>query len=542
MRKLRLLTLAAASMMAGASAAQAQTTVDDVRRELQQMRHDYDAELKRMRQEYEGRIQQLESRVRAAEARAGSPTGAQAQASPPVPSQEAPSPPAPAQAPSESVQPGRAPPPPLQAGRAPAPQMITPAQQPAPPPSSASPPSAPAAPAAAPADTTAASATGGLMSTPGRAPVQSVRGSTGPAPGATSGNSFNPAIGLVLDGRFAAFERDPATYTIPAIQFPQEAGLGPRSFGIGESELSVSANIDDKLFGQFIMSIDGQNTVSVEEAYFDTLSLPWGFSFRGGRFFSNIGYLNSVHRHAWDFADQALPYRAFLSNQYDDDGIQLRWLAPTNFLLEVGGELFRGDAYPFSGPNAVIGSGSAFVHVGDDITPNMSYRLGGSFLRGSSIARTTDFGATVFSGTTTVTGLDAVFKWAPTGNAAEEQLKLQAEVLFREDNGNMNGLGFYSPAWGWYAQLVYRFLPSWEVGLRADSVLINNYGPAVADGVTLQGWGVPRDRQTIALTYYTSEFGRFRAQYDRDVSSGFLDNQFLLQYTVSLGAHGAHKY
>ena len=44
------------------------------------------------------------------------------------------------------------------------------------------------------------------------------------------------------------------------------------------------------------------------------------------------------------------------------------------------------------------------------------------------------------------------------------------------------------------------------------------------------------------IDYSTSEFGRFRLQYNRDEARPDPDNQFILQYTVSLGAHGAHQY
>ena len=75
--------------------------------------------------------------------------------------------------------------------------------------------------------------------------------------------------------------------------------------------------------------------VEIEEAWIETLALPGGISLRMGRFFSDIGYLNSKHSHNWDFADQALVYQALLGNHYLDDGVQLRWLAPTDFFLET---------------------------------------------------------------------------------------------------------------------------------------------------------------------------------------------------------------
>jgi len=40
-----------------------------------------------------------------------------------------------------------------------------------------------------------------------------------------------------------------------------------------------------------------------------------------------------------------------------------------------------------------------------------------------------------------------------------------------------------------------------------------------------------------------SEFGRFRLQYNREnLDSGKADNQFIFQYIMSIGAHGAHAY
>ena len=44
------------------------------------------------------------------------------------------------------------------------------------------------------------------------------------------------------------------------------------------------------------------------------------------------------------------------------------------------------------------------------------------------------------------------------------------------------------------------------------------------------------------LEYNTSEFGRFRLQYNLDYSRGTPDSEGFLQYIVSLGAHGAHSY
>jgi len=44
------------------------------------------------------------------------------------------------------------------------------------------------------------------------------------------------------------------------------------------------------------------------------------------------------------------------------------------------------------------------------------------------------------------------------------------------------------------------------------------------------------------VDFSNSEFSRFRMQYNRDDSRRQTDDQIILQYTMSLGAHGAHRF
>jgi hypothetical protein len=45
------------------------------------------------------------------------------------------------------------------------------------------------------------------------------------------------------------------------------------------------------------------------------------------------------------------------------------------------------------------------------------------------------------------------------------------------------------------------------------------------------------------IDYSWSEFSRLRLQFAQDKSmQGVTDHQFTLQYIMSLGAHGAHKF
>jgi hypothetical protein len=167
---------------------------------------------------------------------------------------------------------------------------------------------------------------------------------------AESGNSaFNPAIGVVFQGFLTGNDGEAQ----------EEEG-----FVVGETELIMSANVDDKFAAYLTAALafeDGESELEVEEAWVETTALPAGFSARFGRMFSGIGYLNAKHSHTWDFADQALPYQAFLDGRYVDNGVQVRWLAPTDLYLELGGEIMQGEDDP-SG----LGASSVFTNVGGD--------------------------------------------------------------------------------------------------------------------------------------------------------------------------------
>ncbi|HZP66197.1 MAG TPA: hypothetical protein VFB32_07800, partial [Rudaea sp.] len=170
--------------------------------------------------------------------------------------------------------------------------------------------------------------------------------------GGANGNAFNPAIAVILNGLYGHHSQFPVDARRAGFPVVDGFGTGPQGFSLGESEISFAANIDDKFYGQFTVSYDDDNgkiSTNIEEAYIDTLTLPEGFNVRAGRFYSNIGYLNSHHTHTDNFVDRPLAYQAFLGDQYGDDGVQLRWVAPLDLFLELGGEIFRGENFPTAG-------------------------------------------------------------------------------------------------------------------------------------------------------------------------------------------------
>jgi hypothetical protein len=377
-------------------------------------------------------------------------------------------------------------------------------------------------------------------------------GSTRLTAAAGSDNSFNPAIGVIFQGQAWDYQRNPDNYEIPGFPLGGEAGPVAEGLSLGETEIDISANVDDKFTAWLTLPVvieDGETVVEVEEAWIETLALPGGVSARFGRFFSNIGYLNSKHSHSWDFVDQPLAYQAFLGNQYIDDGVQLRWLAPTDFYLELGGELMRGDRYPAGGAaDSGFGSHSLFARTGGDVGMSHSWQAGLSYLDATSNGR--ESGAEdeplVFSGDSELLIAEFIWKWAPNGNARQRNFKLQAEYLHRDEQGLYelpagDNHRYDASQDGWYVQAIYQPVPRWRVGGRIDA-LNGDYAGSAFAGTPLDTAGVDPRRYSFMLDWSNSEFSRIRLQYTHDDATFRSDNQWGLQYIHSIGAHGAHSF
>src|SRR5207253_1585105 len=266
-----------------------------------------------------------------------------------------------------------------------------------------------------------------------------------PAPAGGSGtNAFNPDVSLILQGTAARISQNPNDFQITGFA-PSggEVGPAPRSFSLGESELVISSNIDPYFRGQLVASFTPEDTLEVEEAFFQTLALGRGFTIKGGRFLSSIGYLNQIHQHAWDFQDAPLPYKAFLGGRLNDDGVQLRWVAPTDLLVELGTELGQGRTFPGTAPNKNgTGLWTAFAHVGGDIGASTAWRTGLSYVRTSPQDRAVPdmdaLGTQSFTGRSNLWIADFILKWAPGGNPTVTNFKLQGEYFRRKESGDLN--------------------------------------------------------------------------------------------------------
>ena len=390
-------------------------------------------------------------------------------------------------------------------------------------------------------------------------------------------NAFNPEIGLVMQGQYKNMKDVPErtiTGFWPATGHNHGGAThaeDPRGFSLDHSELMFGANIDPWWRGQLMLGVR-DDEVEVEEAWVQTLGLGHGIGFKGGRIRSGIGYLNEQHAHAWDFADAPLMYTVMFGDHasYAQDGVQLKWVAPTETFIELGAEFGRGAEFPGTDRNKNgTNNGAIFAHVGGDIGASHSWRAGVSYLRTTAKGREAHFedvggleAQGVFDGDSRTWIADFVWKWAPEGNAKYRNFKLQGEWFQRRESGRLNCLDedlvgnacdpglagasvlsdYKTRQSGWYLQGVYQFTPNWRAGLRYDrldsgerdfginaaNLVVDSYDPS---------------RSSIMVDYSWSEFSRLRLQYAHDKSmAGITDSQVTLQYIMSLGAHGAHKF
>lgn len=380
---------------------------------------------------------------------------------------------------------------------------------------------------------------------------------------------FTPEASLILQGQYRKTKDVPERAISGYWSAGHDHGAS-RRLTFDDSELIAAAQFGSGLRGQLNLAWH-DNKVDVEEAWFQAIGIGRGFTLKGGRFLSGFGYLNEQHAHAWDFADAPLMSKALFGEHYAQDGLQLKWVAPTELYLEFGAEYGRGGGFPASHRK---GATALFAHVGDDVGLSHAWRAGLSWLGTRAKDRETHFEDTDplgpnevagrFTGRSRTVAADFVWKWAPDGNAKYRNFKFQAEFFRRTESGDLacvselvtspclGGLGLgnlRSSQTGGYAQAVWQFMPQWRVGYRFDWL---NPGSKRYDPATVFAALDPANayfsrhrpqRHTLMADWSQSEFSRLRLQFARDKSmQGITDNQVTLQYIVSFGAHGAHKF
>lgn len=335
----------------------------------------------------------------------------------------------------------------------------------------------------------------------------------------------------------------------------RELALGQldKGLGLGHSDINLSGPIGPYLQGQVTAvahTLERKLETELEEAWVQTRTLPAGLQLRGGRFSSQLGYLNEQHPHTDDFIQRPLLHRAFLGGHWVDDGLRINWTAPTDLYLRLGLEAFRGrglveEGRTTSRPGALVLSS----RVGGDWGSSQSWQAGLSVMHNRREALVeeaeTDGHADVhadahahgasFSGRRMWLG-DVTWKWAPQGNNSQQQVRVSFE------HAVISGLGPLSTSddrhHASYLSAVWRFAPFWEAGVRADLLRVRQLHEGQFEDGRLR-------EAALMLAYKPSHAQTLRVQVTRQQDRGGFTSAthaIQVQYILNLGAHAAHAF
>jgi len=374
----------------------------------------------------------------------------------------------------------------------------------------------------------------------------------------TLAGNVSSYVNLSFDALFAA--GGSTSQDIESLQF---GGHDPKQngFTVQNLELTLDGTVDPYFRGQanliFQLDAEGETVFEIEEAFAETLSLPFGLAVKGGQYFSPFGRINPTHPHTWDFVDQPLVIGRFLGpDGLRNPGAQVSWLAPTPFYSEVtlSVQNSRGEtAFSFrndEGSELIAGRPGAMTSVrglGDLLyVPRYaaSFDLGTehTVLLGVSGA----FGPNATGGDTRVYGADLFYKWKSSHHhQGFPFVTWQTEFLYRDYHAAAYAGDPDNPAtpdqtlhdWGVYSQVSYGFRPRWVASLRGDYV--------TGEPGTFSANPVANDRYRLApaITFYPSEFSKLRLQYNYDdIQNTGIEHSLWLQLEFLLGAHSAHRF
>lgn len=375
-----------------------------------------------------------------------------------------------------------------------------------------------------------------------------------------SGPRSNPEISL--DGLFAA-----GASTAADLETLEIGAHDPnqRGFTVQNLELTLSGNVDPYFtaIGHLIFGIDreGESVLEIEEAYMTTTALPANLQLRAGQFFTQFGRLNPTHPHTWAFVDQPLINgRLFGGDGMRGPGVQVAYLIPIPVYAEAMVAAQNSQGETMSSFRGVPG-GNLFGRTlierqvegigGLVIAPRLTASFNPSDTQTALVGASGAFGpnGSGESARTQIYGIDFYYKWKPLRTVKGWPfVAWQTEVMNRNyDNAAVEDDPTTVPDetlpeerlrdWGGYTQVAWGFTPRWVAGLRGEYVAGKN-------GDLTDPLRERRIRVAPSLTFYPSEFSKWRIQYNRDDvrSRDDIVHSVFLQWEFLIGTHGAHTF
>ncbi|MCC7178786.1 MAG: hypothetical protein IT177_10380 [Acidobacteria bacterium] len=391
----------------------------------------------------------------------------------------------------------------------------------------------------------------------------------------SSGQAFNPSISVIPDVVYYSDDVGGGAFEI--VEGADGLGGGhehegpsgghghgtlDRGFNLREMELAFSGAVDP-YFDVWATVALGPDSIEAEEVYVQTRKFVPGLQLRVGRFFSGVGHVNRQHPHQWDFVDQALPHQALFGGTLAEAGVQVTWLPNVPVYTLLGFEALQGENERLShqsgeehpglfeetpGPRLFTG----FMKVSPDVGYSHALQGGVSFGRSRSHQELIDDGQgpspQAFDGAAWFIGTDWVWRYDSARPFGQGDLTVQGEYVYRKKDLSPVTSGApeaggprVSAQDGVYAQAVYGIAPRWTLAGRFDAIgLVNR----IEVGDVAGEYGASH-RYSAAVAFNPTEFSRLRVQYNagrfqREGRAVF--HQVFVQFQMSLGVHGAHRF
>ncbi len=336
---------------------------------------------------------------------------------------------------------------------------------------------------------------------PAPAPAE---GSVPPIPAAPPSPALqNPAISVLPDFTFSS-GNDPYWKSQEALQ-------------AREVEVAFSSAIDPYATANVFLSLeDGQ--FNVEEAYGAFPGIPGGWTMKLGKFYMDFGKQNSMHTHTRFQADQPLALRTMLGDEgLSDVGVSFSRLLTTPWMSDLTFEVTgaRNDAV-FGGKRSDLSYLAAWRNFWD-LTDNSSLEVQLSAVGGkNATGHTTGLG-----------NLAVTYRYKPLATGTRASFLWRTELI-RENYRGLDGL---NRSTGAFSYVDWQFTRGWFAGLRADYAE-HPQAPWLHD-----------KGGALTLTYFPSEFQKFRLQFERVNYGGVgLRNALVFEYGFAIGPHGAHPF
>lgn len=353
-----------------------------------------------------------------------------------------------------------------------------------------------------------------------------------------AGTALNPKItaflnaaGLAGNRRVLTDPTDPSSERVDGNAFLRSA------------ELDFRAAIDPYAEGILIVSFEGKTDgtfeLDVEEGYALIKRLPileaapLGMTTRVGKFRTPFGVSNRLHMHDMPHILRPLAISRFLGNEEGEFfeagtspvGGEITLLPPIPFealTVTVQGAAIQAGMTALTEGNdqaspAYLGHLDLFFRLHDEHTLNLG--ASGYWERGG-------FPTELF-------GADLTYNWKPVEGGRDHSVVLGGEYLFARRTFDDGGARARSRPRGGYGYLQVQLSGAVYVGARYDQTQdIDD------DSLETNAW-------SVYVTYYTSEFLRFRIGFEHRTSDLELEdgvNTVLFEINLVFGAHPVEPY